>query len=293
MSFKSPAEFDRAIKRSVRLAGGDPGEGYRQVLRDRFLCRVFSDPQSRYVLKGGSGMLARIPSARSTRDLDFAAIPHVPPETALQEMEQLAARDLGDYCRFVLTKHEETMDENGYSRLLKLRFAAYMGDQEKDPILIDLSLDCAPTLPPDRVEPLNRVLPEGVESCDYLLYSLPDQLADKLCAVMERRVNGLSSSRMKDLVDIVFYVTSERIELHQLFAAVVAECRKRGMEIPSSFNAPEEWRARFSAFAKKTRVPDEYRDFDSATDLASRFFAPVLEGSARHMWWNPKDFEWA
>ena len=35
------------------VAGIDIGDGYRQALRDRFLCRVFSDPDGRFILKGG------------------------------------------------------------------------------------------------------------------------------------------------------------------------------------------------------------------------------------------------
>ena len=58
-------------KKAVRDRGGDPGDGYRQALRDRFLCRVFSDPDGRFILKGGSGLLARIPDGRATRDIDF------------------------------------------------------------------------------------------------------------------------------------------------------------------------------------------------------------------------------
>ena len=39
------------------------------MLRDRFLCRVFAGVGERFVLKGGSGPLARIPDARKIRDL--------------------------------------------------------------------------------------------------------------------------------------------------------------------------------------------------------------------------------
>ncbi len=291
MSYKSPAEFDRALKKAVRKAGGDPGEDYRQALRDRFLCRVFSDPDARYILKGGSGLLARIPGARSTRDLDFAARPSVSAEAALSEMKALAARDLGDFCRFELTRHEESLDENGYSRLLKLRFATYVGDQEKDPILIDLSLDCDPLFAPEHTQPLNRIEIEGVPSCEYLLYPLPDQLADKLCAVMERQPGGWPSSRMKDLADIVFYATGRCFDLRELALAVRTECRKRGMEVPESFSAPEEWRARFAPFAAKNRVPARYRGFDEAIELAGRFYAPALAGKG-DMTWNPKALAW-
>ena len=63
-AFATATEFDRALKRAVRESGGDPGAGYRQALRDRFPCRVFRGGNRDFVLKGGSGMLARIPDAR-------------------------------------------------------------------------------------------------------------------------------------------------------------------------------------------------------------------------------------
>ena len=132
-AYPTPGAFDRAVKKAVRLSGAEPGAGYRQALRDRFLCRVFSGGNDTFVLKGGSGLLARIPDARATRDVDFATSERVSAADALAEMERVAAIDLGDWCRFVLTKHEESMDENGYSRLLKLRFATFVGEEEKDP----------------------------------------------------------------------------------------------------------------------------------------------------------------
>lgn len=222
MVYENEGQLDRALKKAVKRAGSDPGAGYRQALRDRFLCRVFSDPGCRFILKGGSGMLARIPAARATRDIDFATASRESSQDAMSALDSLAAKDMGDYLTFKLTKCEESLDENGYSRLLKLRYATFMGHEEKDPILIDLSLECGTTLPPERIEPASRVYVEGLETCRYLVYPLPDQLADKLCAIMERQPGGWHSSRMKDLVDIVFYATNETFCLSQLSYAI--EC---------------------------------------------------------------------
>lgn len=292
-AYPTPAAFDRALKSAVRATGGNPGEGYRQALRDRFLCRVFHGDNTSFVLKGGSGMLARIPDARATRDLDFATARRPSVEEALKEMRRAAELDLGDWCRFKLTHSKESLDENGYSRLLKIRFATYIGAEEKDPILIDLSLDCFPTLPPERITPANRIDIKGVEACDYLAYPLPDQLADKLCAIMERQPGGWPSSRMKDLVDVVIYALNKDFELDQLSAAVICECSKRGMDVPQAFEAPLEWRSGFSSFAKRCGLPDEYVAFEHASQLASRFFNPALGQDERTgTLWNHEALRW-
>lgn len=290
-AYPTPGAFDRAVKKAVRLSGAEPGAGYRQALRDRFLCRVFSGGNDTFVLKGGSGLLARIPDARATRDVDFATSERVSAADALAEMERVAAIDLGDWCRFVLTKHEESMDENGYSRLLKLRFATFVGEEEKDPVLIDLSLDCATTLPPERITPANRVKIAGVDECDYLMYPLADQLADKLCGIMELQPGGYPSSRMKDLVDVVTYATHEAFSKRELRLAIESECAKRGMDVPDRFAAPDFWRERFASFSKG-KLPSELAAFDAASGMAARFFDAVLGSDDGDMPWDPETGAW-
>lgn len=294
MGYKNPAEFDRAIKRAIRTVAGDPGEQYRRVLRDRFLCRIFSDPEERFVLKGASGMLARIPNARTTRDLDFMAQKAEDLDSIVQSIEALISKDMNDYCRFVRTKCEESLDENGDLRLVRLRYATFLGDEEKDPILIDLSLNCTATMPPDKIAPVSRIDIEDVETRDYLLYPLADQLADKMCAIMEKQPGGWPSSRMKDLADVVVYVEQETFVLGELAFAISFECKRRAMEMPDKFSAPREWEPRFASFAKKSKVPESRCSFESACDLAASFFNPALESDSTtsKARWNPKELVW-
>lgn len=296
MAYVNEGQLDRALKKAIRNSGGDPGDKYRQALRDRFLCRVFNDSNARFVLKGGGSLLARIPDGRATRDIDFATSTHESAETALAALNSLVERDLGDFLTFRLTKREESLDENGYSRLLKLRYATFMGQEEKDPILIDLSLDCETTLPPERIKPANRIGIDGLVTCDYLVYPLPDQLADKLCAIMELQPGGYQSSRMKDLVDVVFYITNESFSLRQLHQAIASECERRDMKIPKRFSAPTTWKAKFLAFAKRNGVSPAYASFDAAISLAATFFDPALQGtseSAIDATWDPNCLRWS
>ena len=291
MIYENEGQLDRAMKKAIRDAGVESGNGYRQMLRDRFLCRVFADPAERFILKGGSGLLARIPDARATRDIDFATTSRESSESALAALNSLVGRGMGDFLTFKLTKCEESLDENGYSRLLKLRYATFLGHEEKDPILIDLSLDCETTLPPERIEPASRIAVKGIETSSYLAYPLPDQLADKLCAIMELQPGGWPSSRMKDLVDVVFYVANERFELRELSCAVHAECARRKMTVPERFAAPETWKKGFGAFARKNGLV-EHASFEAACKLASDFFNPALESSTDDLTWNPDSLAW-
>lgn len=290
--YATPQAFDRALKKAVAAAGCDRGERYRQMLRDRFLCRVFSIAEDEFVLKGGSGLLARIPGARSTRDIDFGHKGNADAGHVLQRLNIAVQRDLGDWCRFELTRCEESLDENGYSRLLKLRYTTYVGEEEKDPILIDLSLDCAPTAAPKRLTPANRVELDGIETCDYLMYPLPDQLADKFCAIMEKYPGGRESSRMKDLVDVVAYASNECFKLGELAIAIRSECSKREMLVPDAFAAPTSWSSGFSAFAKRHGVAEDFATLDSASALAAKFFNPALSDAEVDKLWNYENLRW-
>lgn len=290
--YRTPAEFDRAIKKAANKAEGDTGERYRQALHDRFLCRVFSDPENRFILKGGSGMLARVPNARATRDTDFATRENESPDGIMDALDELLAADMGDFCRFTLTRREESRDDNGYSRLLKLRYATYIGDEEKDPILVDLSLDCEVTLPPEKLTPANRLDVPGLEVQDYLVYSVEDQLADKLCAIMETHFGGWRSSRMKDLTDVVAYALTQSPSSDGLSAAIANECARRSMSVPQEFEAPAEWKAGYQSFALKTKSPEEYQPFDRSCSLASKLFDPILKGTIGNKKWNPDALTW-
>ena len=211
----------------------------------------------------------------------------------LQRSSRLPARTWGDFFTFKLDRWAESLDENGYSRLLKLRFQTYLGHEEKDPILIDLSLDCSITQPTELVSPANRIRIEGLESCDYLVYPLPDQLADKLCAIMKTQPGGWPSSRMKDLVDVTYYATNVTLSLEDLARSIECECYKRGMAVPERFEVPQAWAGGFAAFAKKSGVPEEYASFDAASSLASAFFGPSLDGSFEHgASWDFESLRW-
>jgi hypothetical protein len=90
--YENAGQFDRAVKKSIKDSSRDPGIAYREMLRDRFLCRVFSEDEPRFLLKGGSSMLARIPDARATKDVDFAARGRETTESAIAALDGLRRR---------------------------------------------------------------------------------------------------------------------------------------------------------------------------------------------------------
>lgn len=231
-------------------------------------------------------MLARIPDARATRDIDLGLLGRLSANQVVEDLVERVSADLGDFCRFELSRREERMDENGYSRLLKLRFSTFVGVEEKDPILIDVSLDCSPTGGPVVAEPAGRVKLEGIECAPYVLYPICDQLADKFCATVEVQSGGYPSSRMKDLVDIVLIARTQEVSAQGLALAIGAECSRRKMGVPARFEAPDFWRKDFGRFVARQGI---HLGIDEAKETASRLFDPVLDGAASGTWCPGKE----
>lgn len=101
-----------AIAQAIKAAATKAARGARDVTTqirqaqfDRFLSRVFADgDESEWLLRGGVGMLARVPQARATQDIDLSASRAVDLDAAVQALQDAAGRDLGDHLRFALTR---------------------------------------------------------------------------------------------------------------------------------------------------------------------------------------------
>ena len=73
MRYKTPAALETAVKEAAKKSPLDTNRAIAGFYFHRLLCRVFSDPDSPFVPKGGQSVLARTVDARATRDIDLLA----------------------------------------------------------------------------------------------------------------------------------------------------------------------------------------------------------------------------
>lgn len=103
--YSTPRGVEAAIKEAAKnAANADPSLDMNKRIQleyfNRFLSRIFSEGEnSEWVLKGGTGILARIPSTRSTRDIDLYR-QGLTLDQALEDLKRLATINLGDHFRF-------------------------------------------------------------------------------------------------------------------------------------------------------------------------------------------------
>lgn len=296
--YPSAAGVESAIKAAAAAATkGDPSLTVTERIRfeyfGRLLSRVFSEGDaSEWLLKGGTGMLARIPSARSTLDIDLFCDGFTV-DQALGDLRRLAELDLGDHFRFIYVEHHASVagDQQPYVDAFRVSFDVYIGAQRKGRINIDLATGAGLTAPVTVVEPANRLPLPRLISHPYRLYPIVDQVADRVCATMELHQDR-PSSREKDLVDLAVIAITQRIDGTALAHASEIEARRRRMHPLTRFEVPRTWGPAYAKMARRVPYLADYTSVASAAELVAGFIDPALAGASRSKSWNPDALTW-
>lgn len=131
--------------------------------------------------------------------------------------------------------------------------------------------------------------------------ALAAQVADKICAMFERRgADGMYSSRARDLVDLVdlamisaqeALVSDEVIEHLRREEARRRDAGTLVEPLPTALRLADEqvdeWSRRWAKATRQAPV-----GFDEAYASAARFVDPVLTGGASGATWSPAGRTW-
>ncbi|MBD8729398.1 nucleotidyl transferase AbiEii/AbiGii toxin family protein [Frigoribacterium sp. CFBP 13707] len=295
-----------AQARSDERTSGVPTQtAMTQLVFDRFLCRVFSDPLAGFALKGGTGMLARIPTGRATRDVDLEH-QSLSVAAAVDEMTRLAAVDLQDFHRFTKgpvrrmvggnqpdiegTRVTFNVDLLGPMDSIGRRRIKRLG-----PVAVDLAIHNRPTRPLARQAPRFRLeLSKPLIVHDYLMISVEDQIADKAAAMMDTSyASGEGSSRAKDLIDIVLLARHSSIRAETLRLAIEAERSRRRISTFTSLTATPAIQTGFAKVAAKTSALPKALTWQSALETANSLVEPALTEAAHDRTWDPTALRWS
>lgn len=288
-----------AIKAAARkAAAADPALTTDQRIRlehfNRFLSRIFSEgPDSEWLLKGGTGMLARVPSTRATLDIDLYRGGYGLGD-AVADLRRLAERDLGDHFRFVHIGHRAIVAGDGqpYTDGYRVDFDTYIGAQRKGDIGVDLATGAGMTAEPTLMSPASALDLPRLVGFDYRLYPVVDQIADKGCATMHR-YGERPSSREKDLIDLVVLAVTHDVDGTALGIAIATEARRRRIDPFEQFVVPADWGPVYSKMARKVPYCEGLETIDAAADLVSTFIDPVLEGTTAGRAWRHVERAWS
>lgn len=296
--YTTAAGVEAAIRDVARKASAaDPsisvGDRISQEYFRRFLSRIFSEADdSGWMLKGGTGMLARVGSARTTKDVDLFRKDRSL-DGALEDLKRFAEIDLGDFFRFEYTGHESAVGgQQASTEGYHVSFDVYIGANKRGIFNVDLVVNVVVTDDPTVAAPANGLGLPKLPSHDYRLYPVVDQIADKVCATLAL-YSGRPSSREWDLVDLVVLATTEDVNADKLRRALIAESRVRALELPGVFAVPSHWGRRYAKDAKSVPACMNYRTVELATKLMSAFIDPVLRNEVAGRTWDRSGLDWA
>jgi len=224
------AQLSRRIRTLALAQRVDTNQLRRRFVFERFLARVFAEPDSTWVLKGAAGLLNRLPTARYSQDIDLYRDGTL--GVALADLRRAAGTNIDDF-RFDIA-HERPL--HGPVNGATVTVTARIGAQTFETFPIDVSTQLLP-VDPDFVQPRPVFADLGLPLSMLRIYPVPNHVADKVCA-MYQSYSGRPSSRYRDLVDLVLIVDQQPIDQEQTVAALRAEAQRRAMDLPEAMAVP-------------------------------------------------------
>ncbi len=262
----------------------------RRFAYARLLARLFVHEPERWVLKGATGLLARLPSARHSLDVDlWHDVDSL--EQAERAVERAAGIDLRDHVRFRVGDWKRHIDAN--RPLARTSVLCRIGQRPLiPPFGVDIVTGPPPPLSPDAAPPLRPLqLPGLLEPPHIRLFPLACSVADKLAATLTTH-GGRPSTRYRDLVDLASIAITQRLAARELYVAIHHELLGQRLPIPDEFGLPDAdaWRA---GYAKQSAGLPHLRGvgFDEALALVKALLDPVLQGR-REGTWRPEARGW-
>jgi hypothetical protein len=261
----------------------------REFLYQRFLARVFQDG-SPWVLKGGIGLLTRLPGARHSRDIDLMHLTATP-AIAEAELRAIGRQNLNDHLRFEVVRSVVLSVEDA----LRVKTEVYTGAAKWDAFDIDVScerhfVDSVEPVQPSPILELAGVPPLP----QFQLYPLVDQIGDKVAAMYETHA-GVPSNRYRDLVDLTLLTGIAELDAALLLAALRSRAKhaRSPMTLPSVMRSPGAgWADGYPAEAARARIDNHLRRLKPALAYVGACLNPILNGTRMHGVWLPDIRAW-
>ncbi|HEY9481350.1 MAG TPA: nucleotidyl transferase AbiEii/AbiGii toxin family protein [Micromonosporaceae bacterium] len=291
--YNTPSAFRRALTDKLRAVPNVDGpwplsDLQQQFAYDRLLVRLYLLDND-WILKGSTALLARHIAVRHTIDVDvFRAVNRNQAERDLRDALPL---DAGDWFTFDAGPGRPIADGVGGTRI---PINARIGTAIWTRFHVDVVAEgVVMTGEPDDVPTLTTIAMPGLRQPTYRAYPLHDHIADKVCAILERRGQARRpSTRFKDLVDLVTLVAHAHPSADDQCRALASEAHRRDIGLPHRFEVPDAtlWEPGYAAEARRAFVPIA-RSLSEALAYVRPFLDPLLGGTATGAW-DPNDRRW-
>lgn len=262
--------------------------------------RMFGKDSGQWMVLGGNALLLRTGGGRFTQDIDLSRADAWSDEEALlEELREIAGREVGDRFRFEITHadpHAHT-DQYGYgTKTVKIHAKAYLGASEFEPFTIDVSVRRHITGAIDYITPTPVINHETLHDLPEVpVVPIENHLADKICGIYELHHGGKPSTRYRDLADIVRIIRDLEISAGRLTEMLRHEQGRRRLTLPKAMEPPADtWVSLYPAAAENfAEFPAEFHPLNESLRRAGECLNAVLTGARTRGLWDPMTRTWA
>ena len=231
----------------------------------------------RWILKGGLALDFRLHDrARATIDMDLAR--QDDEAAANADFRAAQAADLGDYFTFEIARTAR-LHEADAGGAVRYKVSASLAGRRFEDLVVDVGFADPVAETPDEVIGPDLLAFAELPPVRVPVLTLAQHVAEKVHAYT-RRYGPMqrSSSRVKDLIDIVLIQSTSTFQARQLRAALRRTFEARGTHpLPTSWPKPSpDWRVPYGRLASDLLIPAHLGEGYRA---AATFLDPILEGS--------------
>lgn len=282
MRYESAVAFRTALEARLK-AEQSSGVGLsrlrKRVVFERLLARLVTVAPDAWVLKGGFALELRLGSrARSTRDVDLDWLLGDDDVGAL--LRQAAALELDDYFDFTIERSAAADDLAGGGQ--RWAVGAVLAGRVFERVAIDSGFG-APVLEPDCVVSSQLLAFADLQPTTVRAVAIEQHVAEKLHAYTCTYARGQSSSRVKDLVDVVVIARTAELDAQRLRHAIDAIFSRRAAHpVPDALpHPPADWARSWGTLAAHVPADD---DVVAGHAVAAALLDSILAGRETGTW---------
>ena len=292
MRYATARAFRMALEQRLKTESARSGVRLprlrKLVVFDRLLARLLIAAPDRWLLKGALALDYRIGAEyRTTRDLDLTRQDNE--SSATDDLLSAQELDLGDYFGFEIGQASAVgpgIDAVRYS--LTVQLAGYRFEN----VGLDISFSDPRFASPEILQGPGLLQFADIDPISVPAIPIEQHIAEKVHAYTRVYQGRRSSSRAKDLVDLVAIQSSIRLEAGRLRDALELTFAARAsqtlpVELPPP---PDDWASSYATLAREVELDLSPRE---GHRIAANFLDPILatwipDGAI----WNPRAESW-
>lgn len=210
---------------------------------------------------------------------------------ATADLVAAQAIDLGDFFVFRIERTDR-LDAALEGAAVRYHVTANLDGRRFETAIVDIGFGSPLVLPLDVIQGPDLLGFAGIESIQIPMLTLEQHVAEKLHAYTGTYAGRRSSTRIKDLIDLVLIRSTARLEAERLRQAIhlTFSDRERHPHPASLPDPPASWGPGYRVLADEVGLDPEVA---TGYRLAADFLDPVLDGTvADDARWNPTTGAW-